>query len=151
VSSQGGLRGMPAISVYSASKGALERWAESMAGEIAPFGLGVTIIVTGTFDTDIITEQTADYRNHAGPYAPLYEGIDRLEGVVQRVASPPERFAAVLARALDDPAPFARRAAGFDARMLLLLSRVLPERVLHHVVRIAMRLPRSGALRGGAR
>ncbi|GAB4998250.1 hypothetical protein MAHJHV63_55440 [Mycobacterium avium subsp. hominissuis] len=31
-----------------AAKGALERWGESLAGEIAPFGLGVTVLVAGT-------------------------------------------------------------------------------------------------------
>ena len=61
VSSQGGIRGMPSISAYSASKGALERWAEALAEEIAPFGLGVTILVSGTFKTDILTEQTPQY------------------------------------------------------------------------------------------
>src|ERR1700758_2286944 len=34
VSSQGGVRGMPAISAYSGAKGALERWAESLANEV---------------------------------------------------------------------------------------------------------------------
>src|SRR5262249_38995747 len=58
ISSQGGVRGMPSISAYSASKAALERWAEALAEEVAPFGLGVTILVSGTFQTDIVTEQT---------------------------------------------------------------------------------------------
>ena len=45
-------------------KGALERWAESMAGEIAPFGLGVTVLIAGTYDTDIITDAgTTDERD----------------------------------------------------------------------------------------
>ena len=38
----------PAIGAYSAAKGALERWAESLSPEIAPFGLGVTVLVAGT-------------------------------------------------------------------------------------------------------
>ncbi len=146
VSSQGAVRGMPAISAYCASKGAIERWAESLAGEIAPFGLGVSIIVAGTFKTDILV-QTSDYRNYQGPYAAHYLGIDKTGEVVVRAAHRPEIFARVLARALDDRAPFARHTAGFDATMLVLMSRLLPGRLLHHVIRLAMRLPRAGVLR----
>src|SRR4030095_8690386 len=61
ISSQGGIRGMPSISAYSAAKCALERWAESLAEEVAPFGLGVTILVSGMFKTDMLTEQTPHY------------------------------------------------------------------------------------------
>lgn len=146
VSSQGAVRGMPAISAYSASKGAIERWAESLAGEIAPFGLGASVIVTGTFKTDILV-QTSDYRNHNGPYAPHYAGIDKTGELVVGAASPPELFARVLAKALDDRAPFVRRTAGIDATMLVLMNRLLPGWLLYHVIRLAMRLPRAGVLR----
>jgi NAD(P)-dependent dehydrogenase (short-subunit alcohol dehydrogenase family) len=152
VSSQGGARGMPGISAYSGSKGALERWAESLAQEIAPFGLGVTILVSGTFDTDIITEQTPDHGDYAGPYGTSYASIRRRGLIaVQRLANPPERFARVLARALDERAPFARHAVGLDAHLLLHATRFLPGRLLHHLIRIAMGLPRHGALAGGPR
>ncbi len=146
VSSQGAVRGMPAISAYSASKGALERWAESLAGEIAPFGLGITILVSGTFKTDILV-QTADYRNYEGPYAAHYVGIDKTGEIVVRAANAPKRFARVLARAISEQAPFARHTAGVDATILVLMSRILPGWLLHHVIRLAMRLPRAGALR----
>ncbi len=64
ISSAAGVRGMPATAPYSAVKGALERWGESMAGEVAPFGIGVTILVTGTYDTEIITDAgTTDDRD----------------------------------------------------------------------------------------
>jgi len=148
VSSQGGLRGMPLISAYSASKGALERWAEALAEEVAPFGLGVTILVSGTFKTDILTEQTPDYGDHNGPYAAHYAGTHRAGDFAVRLANPPERFARALAGVLDERAPFARHAVGFDARMLLFGTRLLPSRLLHQVIRLAMRLPRHGALRG---
>jgi NAD(P)-dependent dehydrogenase (short-subunit alcohol dehydrogenase family) len=146
ISSQGAVRGMPAISAYSASKGAIERWAESLAGEIAAFGLGVSIITTGTFKTDILV-QTADYRNYKGPYASHYVGIDKTGEIVVRAANPPELFARVLAKALDDQAPLVRRTAGFDATMLVLMNRVLPGWLLYQVIRLAMRLPRAGVLR----
>jgi NAD(P)-dependent dehydrogenase (short-subunit alcohol dehydrogenase family) len=147
VSSQGGIRGMPSISAYSAAKGALERWAEALAEEIAPFGLGVTILVSGMFKTDMLTEQTPHYGDLNGPYATHYAGIERTgRSMVQLLANPPERFAPALAKALDERAPFARRTVGFDARMLLVGSRLLPGALLHHAVRWAMRLPRHGAL-----
>jgi NAD(P)-dependent dehydrogenase (short-subunit alcohol dehydrogenase family) len=146
VSSQGAVRGMPAISAYSASKGALERWAESLSGEIAPFGLGVSIIVSGTFKTDILV-QTADHRNYKGAYATHYVGIDKTGDIVVRAASSPEIFARVMAKAISEEAPLARHTAGIDATMLVLLNRFLPTWLLHHVIRLAMRLPRAGVLR----
>jgi NAD(P)-dependent dehydrogenase (short-subunit alcohol dehydrogenase family) len=147
VSSQGGIRGMPSISAYSAAKGALERWAEALAEEVAPFGLGVTILVAGMFKTDILTEQTRHYGALHGPYATHYAGIERTGRSMMRLANPPERFGPALARALDQRSPFVRRTVGVDARMLLVGSRLLPGRLLHHAVRWAMRLPRHGAIR----
>jgi NAD(P)-dependent dehydrogenase (short-subunit alcohol dehydrogenase family) len=147
VSSQGGTRGMPAISAYSASKGALERWAESLAQEIAPFGLGVTVLVTGTFRTEILTEQTPDYGDYAGPYVRHYTALRGMEGFVLRLARPPARFARALARTLDERAPFAKHAVGPDAVLLTLGSRLLPGWLLHRMIRLAMRLPRRGSLR----
>jgi NAD(P)-dependent dehydrogenase (short-subunit alcohol dehydrogenase family) len=152
VSSQGGIRGMPSISAYSAAKGALERWAEALAEEVAPFGLGVTILVSGMFRTDILTEQTPHYGDLNGPYATHYAGIERTgRSMMRLLANPPERFGPELARALDERAPFARRTVGIDARMLLVGSRLLPSRLLHHAVRWAMRLPRHGAIQRPSR
>jgi NAD(P)-dependent dehydrogenase (short-subunit alcohol dehydrogenase family) len=148
ISSQGGVRGMPEIAAYSAAKGALERWAESLAGEVAPFGIGVTVLVTGTFDTDIITDAgTSDHRDFSGPYAALHTKIDRRGRFAMRFARPPEHFARGLVKALDDHAPFARHAVGIDARMLMVANRLLSSKALHRVTRLAMGIPRPGALR----
>jgi NAD(P)-dependent dehydrogenase (short-subunit alcohol dehydrogenase family) len=150
VSSQGGIRGMPSISAYSASKGALERWAEALAEEIAPFGLGVTILVSGTFETDILTEKTPHYGDLNGAYAGPYAAIERTgRKLIRLAANPPRRFAVALARALDESSPFARHAVGLDARLLMLGARFLPGRLLHHAIRVVMGLPRHRALRRG--
>ena len=149
VSSAGGVRGQPGIAAYSAAKGALERWAESMAGEIAPFGLGVTVLIAGTYDTEIITDAgTTDERDFDGPYARLHRSIDkRGRFAVGRLARPPRKFTDGLLRALDDRAPFRRRGVGIDASMLLAANRFLPAAGMHQVSRLVMGIPRSGALR----
>jgi NAD(P)-dependent dehydrogenase (short-subunit alcohol dehydrogenase family) len=85
VSSQGGVRGMPAISAYSAAKGALERWAEALSHEVAPFGIGVTVLVAGLFRTDIL-ELTQTHADPDGPYATLHAGLNRTGRWVVRAA-----------------------------------------------------------------
>jgi hypothetical protein len=151
VSSAGGVRGQPSIAPYSAAKGALERWGESMAGEIAPFGLGVTILVTGSYDTDIITDAgTTDVRNFGGPYARLHNTINTRGRFAMRFARAPERFTDGLVKALEDRGSFRRRGVGPDASMLLVSNRLLPTSGMHHVSRLVMGIPRQGALRGGA-
>ena len=74
-----------------------------MAGEVAPFGIGVTILVTGTYDTEIITDAgTTDNRDLDGPYARHHSTIDkRGRAMMKRVAKSPERFAVGLAKALE--------------------------------------------------
>ena len=148
VSSAGGVRGMPSTAPYSAAKGALERWGESLAGEIAPFGLGVTILVTGTYDTDIITDAGAtDCRDFTGTYARHHATMDRRGRLAMKYgARSPKHFAAGLAKALESTKPFVRRPVGPDARMLLIMNRLLPAAGLHHMVRIMMGLPRFGGL-----
>lgn len=151
VSSQGGVRGMPATAPYSAVKAALERWGESMAGEVAPFGIGVSVLITGTYDTDIITDAgTSDCRILDGPYARHHQTMDRRgRAAMRRAARSPAVFAAGLERALEGGKPFDRRAVGPDARMLMVASRILPPSALHHMIRVMMGIPRFGALRTG--
>jgi NAD(P)-dependent dehydrogenase (short-subunit alcohol dehydrogenase family) len=151
LSSAAGIRGMPVAATYSAVKGALERWGESMAGEVASFGIGVTILVAGAYDTDIIRNADAtSNRDFDGPYAPHHSIMDKrgLEALAQRAAKPPEKFAIRLAKALDDSAPFVKRPVGYDARMLLVVNRLLPGTAMHHMTRLLMGIPRFGALRG---
>ena len=148
ISSLAGARGMPATAAYSAVKAAMERWGESMAGEVAAFGIGVTILVTGTYDTDIITDAGAtDARDLAGPYAAHHHTMDkRGRMAIKLSAKSPQRFAERLSRELDGSAPFVRRAVGPDARMVMALTRLLPSRVLHHTFRVFLGIPRFGAL-----
>jgi len=151
VSSAGGVRGQPNIAPYSAAKGALERWGESMAGEIAPFGLGVTVVVAGTYDTDIITGAGAiDDRNFDGPYARLHNTINTRGRFAISFARPPERFTDGLVKALQDTGSFRRRGVGPDASMLLVSNRILPAIGMHHVSRIVMGIPKQGSMRDGA-
>ena len=113
MSSVAGVRGNEFGSLYSASKFALEGFSESLAKEVAPFGIAVTIVEPGPFRTEFLTNESlryggntiADYderrvkvrasfevRNHKQPGDPvkLADAMVRLS----REAKPPLRFAA---------------------------------------------------------
>jgi NAD(P)-dependent dehydrogenase (short-subunit alcohol dehydrogenase family) len=151
VSSAAGVRGQPATAPYSAAKGALERWGEAMACEIAPFGLGVTVLVAGTYDTEIITDAgTTDNRDFGGPYARLHNTMNTRGRFAMKLARPADRFTDGLLKALEDQRPFRRRGIGPDAAMLLAANRILPASGMHHMSRIVLGIPRRGSMRGEA-
>jgi short-subunit dehydrogenase len=54
IASIAGLRGLPSASVYSASKAAMQAFLEASRVELAPAGVGVTIVNPGWVDTPII-------------------------------------------------------------------------------------------------
>ncbi len=152
VSSETGVHGMPSVSAYAASKAALERWAEALAFEVAPYGLGVSVLVTGTFKTDVLDRaHTATYGEPDGPYAHIHTAQGRLESRVATLARPPEAFAAVLEGTLDETGAFTRRAVGPDARAMGIGRWLLPASLFQRVVSGVLRLPRPGALRSHPR
>ena len=150
ISSQGAVSGMPAIGAYSAAKGALERWAESLAYEVSPFGLGVSVIVAGTFRTEIL-ETTPTWEDTSGPYAPMHLALRRTGDRILRIAGDPTAFAPAVERALDDRAPFRRRGVGVDAKLLLWGQRMLPSAALRRITTVALGIPGPNALRDDPR
>ena len=72
ISSQSGLIGYAGLSVYSASKFALEGLSESLRAELAPFGIKVTIVQPGGFRTDWAGRSLV----YAANGKPEYETLD---------------------------------------------------------------------------
>ncbi len=135
-------------SIYSASKAAVERWAESLAAEVAPYGLGVTILLAGTYSTGLTGDGAAVYRDDSGPYGPQHPRMEKRGRMAVRLANPPERFARALARALErDRQPIVHRGAGIDAKVYRTVARMLPTIAMHHMIRFGLGQPRFGTLR----
>ena len=67
LSSVAGYRGIETGSLYCSSKFAVEGFSEALAGELAPFGIHVTIVEPGPFRTDFLTPESI--RFVGGPVA----------------------------------------------------------------------------------
>ncbi|HSI56612.1 MAG TPA: oxidoreductase [Ideonella sp.] len=61
LSSIGGVMGFDGASVYCATKFAVEGFSESLALEVAPFGINVTIVEPGFFRTDFLDGSSVRY------------------------------------------------------------------------------------------
>jgi NAD(P)-dependent dehydrogenase (short-subunit alcohol dehydrogenase family) len=142
VSSHVAVSGMAAVSAYAASKSALERWAESLSMEVARFGLGVSVLVTGTFKTEIL-ELTNSYKDEDGPYAALHAPLESMGEKMLRIARKPDRFPPLVERALQDSRSFTRHAAGPDAVAMVYGGRHVPTRWIHAITARMLRLPRD--------
>jgi NAD(P)-dependent dehydrogenase (short-subunit alcohol dehydrogenase family) len=114
VSSDWGRTGIPGYSSYCASKFALEGWAESLAHEVAGFGIGVTLVEPGAFDTGF-TAQVADAaKDPSSPYAALHRAVD--EGFEAEGQAPTgEPVAEAIVRAAAGEEPRLRVPVGADA------------------------------------
>src|SRR4051812_4715373 len=58
ISSTGGITGQAFVSAYSAAKFGVEGWMESLAQEIAPFGIRTMLVEPGFFRTELLTDQS---------------------------------------------------------------------------------------------
>ncbi len=102
IGSVAGQIGFPALGYYSASKFALAGLTESLAAELAPLGIHVTLAELGPFATDFTRSMAFT------PPSPHYDmaALTRQAGNANwGVGDPPERGAAALVAALADTAP----------------------------------------------
>jgi NAD(P)-dependent dehydrogenase (short-subunit alcohol dehydrogenase family) len=130
ISSIGGAIGIPFQAFYSASKFALEGFAEAIAYEVAPFGIHVTIVQPGNIRTDFTASRkmasaSADDQAYAAAVAKAVGAMERDE----INGASPDSVADVVYRVLLSRRPPRRVSVGKAAeRAGLLAKRVLPFR-----------------------
>lgn len=117
LSSIGGIVGFESASVYCASKFAIEGFSESLALEVARFGIHITIVEPGFFRTDFLDQTSVRYGDKTiADYAS--SGINSRETFAsynhQQAGDPVKLGAAVLAISNMAEPPL-RYAAGSDA------------------------------------
>jgi NAD(P)-dependent dehydrogenase (short-subunit alcohol dehydrogenase family) len=117
ISSTAGLIGGEFTSAYAASKFALEGWMESLAPEVAPFGVRTTVVEPGFFRTDLLTPGSTTY---AAPSIEDYaertrQTVAAWNGMNGRQGGDPAKLAAALVELAGHPEPPVRWVAGADA------------------------------------
>jgi len=114
VSSLAGMRGVAFGSLYCASKFALEGFSESLAQEVAPFGIQVVIVEPGPFRTDFLSAESVRYGAHAvadydGQRTVLRASFEQRNG---RQPGDPVKLAEAVVRLASEAEPPMRFVAG---------------------------------------
>jgi NAD(P)-dependent dehydrogenase (short-subunit alcohol dehydrogenase family) len=130
ISSAGAFFGVPGLSAYTASKWAIEGWAESVAFELAPFGISVVCVEPGGYATSI-WESSPRHTPQDGDYASLARSVIRfVDDTAVPAARDPREVGEVVARALEARHPRFRYAVGPDARVQHVLKGLVPNRLV---------------------
>jgi len=117
ISSTGGIAGQAFVSAYSAAKFAVEGWMESLAPEIAPFGIRTMLVEPGFFRTELLTDEStkwpepsiADYAETTRETIAAWKKMNGQQG------GDPAKLAKALVQLASEPEPPLRWPAGADA------------------------------------
>jgi NAD(P)-dependent dehydrogenase (short-subunit alcohol dehydrogenase family) len=117
LSSVGGFMGFDSASIYCAAKFAVEGFSESLAMEVAAFGINVTIIEPGFFRTDFLDQKSvrygsrrvADYAESSASSRTAYENYNHKQ------AGDPVKLGRVVVELGAMPKPPLHFVAGTDA------------------------------------
>jgi NAD(P)-dependent dehydrogenase (short-subunit alcohol dehydrogenase family) len=117
ISSTGGITGQAFVSAYSAAKFGVEGWMESLAHEIAPFGIRTMLVEPGFFRTELLTDQStvwpeASIDDYAEKTLETVAGWKKMNGLQ---GGDPAKLAKALVQLANQAEPPKRWPAGVDA------------------------------------
>ena len=117
ISSTAGIAGQEFCTAYAASKFGVEGWLESLAPEVAPFGIRTMLVEPGFFRTELLSPESTsyaessieDYADRTEETVAAWQGMNGLQG------GDPAKLADALIQLAEMEEPPLRFAAGADA------------------------------------
>lgn len=160
ISSMGGLMTLPGGGFYHGTKYAVEAISDALRFEVRPFGIAVSLVEPGgvatAFGDTAVASLAAseapgdEHRDYAAfrkvLRAKIVDAYDG-SGPTAKLASSPEKIAAVIEKAITTRRPKARYLVGADARILVRIKRMLPDRGFDAVLRSQFKVPAQAAPR----
>jgi NAD(P)-dependent dehydrogenase (short-subunit alcohol dehydrogenase family) len=117
ISSTAGISGQLFCTAYAAAKFGVEGWMESLAPEIAPFGIRTMLVEPGFFRTELLSNDSTTYAKPAiEDYAKkTHEIVAAWSSMDGKQGGDPAKLAGAIVRLAGLDEPPARFAAGADA------------------------------------
>ncbi|MBM7655350.1 SDR family oxidoreductase [Neobacillus cucumis] len=135
MSSISGRFGFPGLSAYTASKHALEGYSESLRLELRPFGIDVSLIEPGSYQTNIWTSVDQLENNPDSPYTFYTESLLKEINNGKADYGDPSDVAKLAAQIASNPGPSdLRYPVGKGVKTNLFLKKTLPWKLIENVV-----------------
>ncbi len=117
ISSTAGIVGQQFCTAYAASKFGVEGWIESLASEVAPFGIHTMLVEPGFFRTELLTPESTNYAKPSiDDYAERTEQtVASWNSMNGKQGGDPAKLANALVQLASQDQPPLRFAAGADA------------------------------------
>jgi NAD(P)-dependent dehydrogenase (short-subunit alcohol dehydrogenase family) len=141
ISSIGGLVTTPYLAPYAASKHAIEAFGDALRVELRTSNVRTILIEPGSVATPIWEKGQAEAESISIPpelsqqYGHVPAAVGKALADTAKRGVPPDRVAATIERALASSRPRARYLVGTDAKILLLINRLLPDLVYDRLIR----------------
>lgn len=133
ISSEAAFAGQPANSPYSASKWAVEGWAEALAYEVEHFNIDIILIEPGAYRTNI-WESSPRVLPKTSAYYPMLQHLEvAILAHVAKAARDPVEVAKAVADALESPRPKFRYPVGPTAKFMHFARGKLPSTVVRKI------------------
>ena len=135
ISSVLGRMPLPFNGAYSASKFALEGLSENLRLELAPFGISVSIIAPGYFDTQFVANQTEGMRSQPpeNAYKPYQDKYLNRKNTFGRPAKA-DKVAETIRKVIESKSPKLRYLVGVDAHYAMFLKTIIPDRLFNYIL-----------------
>lgn len=138
ISSVGGMMSMPTMSVYSASKFALEGASEALWYEVRPWNIKVSLVQPGFINSDsyekvkLTKESQHSLKDKNDPYHYHYRSmVPFIEKLMRVTPSSAEAVAKVVVKTINRRYPPLRVSGTIDTHLFNILRRVLPRTFYH--------------------
>jgi len=134
ISSIGGKFAMPLGGWYHASKFALEGLSDSLRNELKPFGIDVIVIEPGGVKTEWAGVAMDNLMKTSGKgfYQSIARKLVEQTGIIEPKSAEPMVIAQLILKAILAKKPKIRYAGGYLATPLLLLKKLLPDRIFDY-------------------
>lgn len=134
ISSVAGLISVPYQSMYSASKAAIESMTEALRIEVKPFGIKISIVEPGDIKTGFTAGRQYVRASDNSVYKEKFlKAVNKMERDEQN-GPPPKAVVNSILKIVTSKNPPVRIVAGFSYKILVVLKRLLPAKLVEFLV-----------------